>query len=65
MYLSAMIDGVGGSTKVNNMLATLNVKPISSKNLKRMERRAGDVIETISKESSKRAAKDAFQMEMA
>ena len=36
--ISAMIDSVGGPVKVNNLLTTLNLKPISGPNLKVIKR---------------------------
>ena len=54
-----MIDSLGGPVKVNNFLAALNMKPIGNKNLKIMEERAGAVVESLSKESSRKAAADA------
>ena len=59
-----MIDNLGGPYQVNNLLAVLNLKTINSKNLKKMENRAGEAIEAVSIESSKKAAKEAFQIEM-
>lgn len=59
-----MIDSVGGPGKVNNMLSTLNIKPIHSNNLKIMERRAGDFVESVANNSMKAAAEDAFKKEM-
>ena len=38
---------------------------IQNKNLKHMERRAGDVIETVSCDSTRAAAEGAFKAEMA
>lgn len=61
---SAMIDSIGGPVKVNNMLSTLNIKPISNKNLMKMQRRAGAAVETVSKRLAKEAAAKAFQQEM-
>lgn len=37
-----MIDNLGGPDRVNNVLAALNLKPISQKNLKIIERRPGN-----------------------
>lgn len=34
-------DSIGGPHRVNNFLSILNIKPIDQKNLKYMERRAG------------------------
>lgn len=60
----AMIDSLGGLVRVNNFLASLNVKPISNKNLKTMERRAGNIVEHVADMSTREAAKDAFHQEM-
>lgn len=59
-----MIDSLGGPRRVNNMLATLNLKTVSDANLKKMEIRAGDVVEKVSAESSRAAAEEAFTNEM-
>ena len=59
-----MIDNLGGPVRVNNFLTTLNLKPISCKNLKKMERRAGAAVETVSMKLSSEAAKAAFEQEM-
>lgn len=61
---TAMIDSIGGPVKVNNMLSTLNIPPIGEKNLKCMERRAGEVVEKVAGMSTLNAAKEAFEMEM-
>lgn len=57
----AMIDSIGGAVKVNNFLATLDLKLISLENLKEMERRAGEVIEAVSSESQRRSAEEAYK----
>lgn len=61
---TAMINSIGGPVKVNNMLSTLNIPPIGEKNLKCMERRAGEVVEKVAGMSTLNAAKEAFEMEM-
>lgn len=61
---TAMIDSIGGPVKVNNMLSTLIIPPIGEKNLKCMERRAGEVVEKVAGMSTLNAAKEAFEMEM-
>lgn len=61
---TAMIDSIGSPVKVNNMLSTLNIPPIGEKNLKCMERRAGEVVEKVAGMSTLNAAKEAFEMEM-
>lgn len=63
-FFSAMIDSLGGPDRVNNVLAALNLKPISQKNLKMIERRAGNFVESIAKSSMSKAAKDSFELEM-
>lgn len=60
----AMIDSIGGAAKVNNFLSTLNIKPISQKNLAKMEQRAGETIVALSKEISEDAAREAFDREI-
>lgn len=64
MVFTAMIDSLGGPVRVNNFLASLNLKPISNKNLKTMERRAGNVVEQVADKSARQSALDAFQKEM-
>lgn len=59
-----MIDSVGGPSKVNNLLAALNIPTISNSKLKKMERRAGQIIEKVATESLKTAAQTAYQEEM-
>uniref|UniRef100_K1Q499 Mutator-like transposase domain-containing protein n=1 Tax=Magallana gigas TaxID=29159 RepID=K1Q499_MAGGI len=61
---TAMIDSLGGPDRVNNVLAALNLKPISQKNLKMIERRAGNFVESIAKSSMSKAAKDSFELQM-
>lgn len=60
----AMIDNLGGTDRVNNLLPALNMKPMNAKNLKAIERRAGQFIEKVSKMSADKAAKESFQLEM-
>ncbi|XP_069134603.1 uncharacterized protein [Argopecten irradians] len=60
---TAMIDSIGGPGRVNNFLSTFNIPTINDKTLK--GKRAGDVIETVSKEITRKAASDAYKMEMA
>ncbi|XP_060588030.1 uncharacterized protein LOC132743517 [Ruditapes philippinarum] len=61
---TAMIDSLGGPRRVNNMLATLNLKTVSETNLKKMEKRAGVVLEKVSTESANAAADEAYRLEM-
>ena len=58
-----MVDSIGGPVRMNNFLSTLNIPEIQDKNLKLMERRAGDLIETVA-ESTHAAANEAFKAEM-
>ena len=62
-FFQAMIDVIGGARKVNNILATLNIRPISEKNLKKMERRAGEAMEEFADENMRTEAKIAFAKE--
>ena len=39
-----MVDSIGGPMRMNNFLRTLNILEILDKNLKLMERCAGDLI---------------------
>ncbi|KAH3728839.1 hypothetical protein DPMN_054801 [Dreissena polymorpha] len=48
---TAMVNSLGGPSRVNNMLSTLNLKTISDTNLKIMEQPAGEVIEQVATES--------------
>ncbi|XP_052777814.1 uncharacterized protein LOC128215134 [Mya arenaria] len=61
---TAMIDGLGGSSKVNNMLSTLNIKPVHRNNLQAIERRAGSYVENVAAKSTRKAANEAFVSEM-
>lgn len=63
-FMIAMIDRLGGLNRVNNFLSTLNIKPIDQKNLKSMERRAGQKIEEVAKRSMELAATDTYKLEM-
>ena len=56
--------GLGGSGKVNNLLATLNVKPVHRQNLQAIERRAASFVETVATKSTQKAAKEAILSEM-
>lgn len=58
-----MIDALGGPQRVNNVLTTLNLPPISHKNLKVMERRAGDMIEDFANLSMEQRGREAFEAE--
>jgi len=46
-----MIDGGLGETQVNTLLSSLNIPAISSTTLKRYERKVGNTIESVAKES--------------
>ena len=59
-----MIDSLGCPVRVNNLLATLDMKSIDNRNLKKMETRAGEAIEAHAVESTRKAALDAFGKEM-
>lgn len=53
-----MIDNLGGTDRVNNLLAALNMKPVNAKNLKVMERRAGHLYRRCQKCQSTRLQKN-------
>lgn len=59
-----MIDNLGGPDRVNNVLAALNLKPISQKNLKMIERRPGNFFECIAKSSMSKVARNSFKLEI-
>ncbi|WAR11343.1 hypothetical protein MAR_025523, partial [Mya arenaria] len=61
---TVMIDGLGGSGKVNNMLSTLNIKPVHRNNLQAIDRRAGSYVENVPAKSTRKAANEAFVSEM-
>lgn len=63
-FIIALIDSLGGPTRVNNFLSSLNIKPIDQKNLKSMERRAGQKIEEVAKRSMELAATETYKLEM-
>lgn len=63
-FMIALIDSLGGPTRVNNFLSTLNIKPIDQKNLKSMERRAGQKIEEVATRSMELAATETYKLEM-
>lgn len=60
----AMIDSLGGPDKVNNLLSTLNIPTINNKTLMVMERRAGESVEAVAKVTTKKAAEEAYHVEM-
>ncbi|VDI62818.1 Hypothetical predicted protein [Mytilus galloprovincialis] len=62
--MPAMLDSIGGPQRVYNVLTTLNLPSISHKNLKVMERRAGDMIEDFANISMERRGREAFAGEM-
>ena len=64
LVLVAMIDSIGGPQRVNNFLTTLDLPSISHKNLKAMERRAGQMIEDYAEKSMANATKVSFDTEM-
>jgi len=55
-----MNDSLGGPVRVNNCIASLNLKPISNT----LERRAGDFVEKVAEKSACQLALDDFQKEM-
>ena len=59
-----MIDALGGPQRVNNVLSTLNLPPISHKNLKVMERREGEMTEGFENLSVEQRGREAFESEM-
>lgn len=59
-----MIDSFGGPQRVNNILTTLDLPYIPHKNLEVMERRAGHIIENVTKKSITNSRKTAFQKKM-
>ena len=59
-----MIDSIGGSGKVNNMLSTLNLGPINRRSLQDIEKRAGSFVEVVGKQSFDSVAQEAFTAEM-
>lgn len=63
-FFKAMIDSVGGPQRMNNFLATLNLPTVNNKNLKVMERRAGEMIEKFADENMANESQKAFRDEM-
>ncbi|CAC5416302.1 unnamed protein product [Mytilus coruscus] len=63
-FVETMINSLGGPQRVNNVLTTLNLPSISHKNLKVMERRAGDMIEDFANMSMDRREREAFAAEI-
>lgn len=61
---AAMIDSVGGPQRMNNFLATLNLPTVNNKNLKVMERRAGEMIEKFADKNMTSESQKAFREEM-
>lgn len=60
----AMIDSLGGPDRVNNLLSTLNIPTINNKTLMVMERRAEESVEAVAKVTTKKAAEEAYHVEM-
>lgn len=60
----AMIDNLGGSVRVNNLLSTLNLKPIYDRNFRQIEERPVETIETFATDLTRNAAHGAFDKEM-
>jgi len=50
-YFLGMIDGGLGETQVNTLLSSLNMPAVPSTTLKRYERKVGNAIESVAKES--------------
>lgn len=63
-FSKAMIDSVGGPQRMNSFLATLNLPTVNNKNLKVMERRAGEMIEKFADENMADESQKAFRDEM-
>lgn len=59
-----MIDSVGGPQRMNNFLATLNLPTVNNKNLKVMERRAGEMIEKFADKNMTSESQKAFKEEI-
>lgn len=58
-----MIDSLGGD-RVNNLLSALNIPTINNKTLMVMARRAGESVEAVAKVTTKKAAEEAYHVEM-
>lgn len=58
-----MIECLGGPQRTNNFLSMMNLPPISHKNLKKMERRGGTMIEAYADENMKKYAFQTFEKE--
>ncbi|XP_061170366.1 uncharacterized protein LOC133179689 [Saccostrea echinata] len=61
---TAMTDSLGGPDRVNNLLSTLNITTVNNKTLMAMERRAGENVESIAQLTTKKAADEAYHVEM-
>ena len=64
VYSEGMIDSVGGPDRLNNLLSTLNIKPLKKRTLKNVEWRGGSYVEAVAKNSMQKAAKASFEMEI-
>ena len=62
--LSAMIDNLGSSVKVNNLLSTLNVGRTTRRSLQAIEEQAACFVESVAKQSIESMAQQAFTEEM-
>lgn len=63
-FFIATIDSVGGPQRMNNFLATLNLPTVNNKNLKVMERRAGEMIDKFADKNMTSESQKAFKEEM-
>lgn len=59
-----MIDSLGAPNLENNILSTLNIKPIDQKNLKSMECRARQKMEEAAKQSKESATTETYKLEI-
>lgn len=60
-----MIDSLGAPNLENNILSTLNIKPIDQKNLKSsMQYRAGQKMEEAAKQSKESATTETYKLEI-
>ena len=64
IFLTAMIDSIGGPTKVNNVLTALNIPTVPNRNLKKWNVELAKVLKKLPIKSAQAAANETLEQEM-
>ncbi|XP_078326383.1 uncharacterized protein LOC144622918 isoform X1 [Crassostrea virginica] len=64
VFSNNLIDSVDGPDRLNNLLSTLNFKPLNSRPSRNVEQRAGSYAEAVTKKSMQKTAKGSIEIEM-